>query len=220
VAAQRTDEGAVRIFRSPKEQLGSEPERASVGSQASGEDMLTARSIRCARQEASGSYILREEDAPVPHATEFSAEPTRQPGVISLRIVVVLLFLSAAGSTVDIAQVIATGRVPLIAPLLTVCYLIAAIGLLRRSHVGRLVALFVVWPSAAISVFSLLAVLAALFSPQTRSEAEAYSNVLWFLIVFSIVRIAGHAWVLWVLHSQETIALMKESVSPHARPRR
>ena len=141
------------------------------------------------------------------------------PGTRPLRVVIVLMMLAAIASLLDGMQAILAGDIPILAPLFMLLFLIAGVGLIRRSCLGLKFAIVLTWFAVIRSVIGLFVVTSVLLVPEARDKLQGEARLLWFIFGFSLLTLIAQAVILRVLYSPNTLALMKDSVSPLAAPR-
>jgi len=141
------------------------------------------------------------------------------PGTGPLRFVIVLMMLGAAASLLDGVQEVLAGGVPILAPLFTLLFLIAGVGLICRSCLGLKFAIVLTWLALIRSAIGLLLVSAVLLLPESRNEVQGAIGFLWFSLGFGLLTLLAQVVVLRILYNPNTLALMKESVSPLAASR-
>ncbi|MFI4853422.1 MAG: hypothetical protein ACIAQF_00410 [Phycisphaerales bacterium JB065] len=141
-----------------------------------------------------------------------------QSGTRPLRVVITLMILAAITSALGSVRIILAGDVPILAPLFTLLFLIAGVGLMRRSCLGLRFAILLTWFAFIRNVIGVILVAIALFSPNPSEELQAISGLLWLSFGLGIVRLVVHVILLRVLYSPKTLALMNDSTSPLAAP--
>jgi len=141
------------------------------------------------------------------------------PGTRPLRVVIVLMMLAAVANLLDGVQAILAEDIPILAPLFMLLFLIAGVGLIRRSCLGLKFAIALTWFALIRSAIGLFLFSAILLLPETRDEVQGASGVVWFSLGFSLFTFVAQSVILRVLYSPDILALMKDSVSPLAAPR-
>ena len=105
---------------------------------------------------------------------------------------------------------------PILAPLFVILFLIAGVGLIRRSCLGLKFAIVLTWLALIRSAIGLFLVSAVLLLPESRNEVQGVSGLLWFSLGFGVLTLVAQVVVLRILYNPNTLALMKDSVSPLA----
>lgn len=151
---------------------------------------------------------VREDDLRTPRTP-------RPPGVIALRIVIALLLLIALTQALDFLSALTAGTIDIGGLLMLALSLVGGLGLLLRVEPGRLAAITYLYLALLVQFIALFLVLVQVLrviagkTGATQAPASAWLATFGvFLLIFAL-----HIWMLTVLHSRKTIALMQRSVA-------
>ncbi|MFB3431403.1 MAG: hypothetical protein ABL309_10830 [Phycisphaerales bacterium] len=145
---------------------------------------------------------------------ENQSKKRRKPGVIALRIVILLMLLLAVNLTIGVVGALLERRIDVVnIPILTLA-LVAVVGLLARSEVGRKSGIAMLWISFFWNMIGLIYILVIALGVAAGTIREPDRGSIGLSIGFQLLHMAVGIWMLTVLHSNKTIALMETSTPP------
>lgn len=149
-----------------------------------------------------------------PSLDQMPPRKQRRPGVIALRVVTLLMFLLAVNLTIGVVGALFERRIDVVnIPILTLA-LVAVVGLLARSEVGRKSGIAMLWISFFWNMIGLIYILVIALGVAAGTIREPDRGSIGLSIAFQLLHIALSVWMLTVLHSNKTIALMETATPP------
>jgi hypothetical protein len=138
----------------------------------------------------------------------------RKPGVIALRIVTLLMLLLAVNLTIGVVGALSERRIDVVDIPMLALALVAVIGLLARSEVGRKSGITVLWISFFWNMIGLIYILVIALGVAARTIPEPDRGSISASMGFQVLHMAVGIWMLTVLHSNKSIELMETSTPP------
>lgn len=149
-----------------------------------------------------------------PSLDQMPPRKQRRPGVIALRIVTLLLLLLAVNLTIGVAGALSERRIDVVDIPMLALALVAVIGLLARSEVGRKSGITVLWISFFWNIIGLIYILVIALGVAAGTIPEPDRGSISASMGFQVLHMAIGIWMLTVLHSNKTIELMETSTPP------
>lgn len=145
---------------------------------------------------------------------ESESRKRRKPGVIALRIVILLMLLLAVNLTIGVVGALFERRIDVVNIPILILALVAVVGLLARSEVGRKSGIAMLWISFFWNMIGLIYILVIALGVAAGTIREPDRGSIGLSIAFQLLHIALSVWMLTVLHSHKTITLMETSPPP------
>ena len=143
----------------------------------------------------------------------------RQPGDLSLRLVIVAFLLLAILTTLCTLTDLASGTIDLVNLVRAPLAIIATVGLFNRSDTGRKAGIALLWISLALNALALIVVLVIAIGTATGLMERSYEGSIILGILYLAVTSAVGIWMLTVMKSDKIIAQMKtNTMSASAEP--
>ncbi len=146
-----------------------------------------------------------------------SQKKQRPPGVIALRIVILLFMLTAANSALNLFIRLRDGSIDLVLLITLGLALVAGFGLLLRTNAGRCTGIALLWFVLASNLIGLIYTSVILLGVAAETIDAPKKGNIGLSTTLQLLNIALVIWMLTVVHSQKIIALMERSTPPAPR---